>query len=256
MTDPLGEWFAFGAADLAVVAGTLLVAGLVRGFVGFGAALMIVAVLSTVFGPLFALPFAALVGLPATVQLLPAAVRDGEASFVLPIGITAFAVAPLGTFVLVTVDPGIMKIVISSMVLVMTAVIWRGRRVGGGGIPSLVCVGAACGLIQGSAGMGGPPVVAFALARAGSPERQRANVIGAVTALGLCSIPPMLHRDLFTGEVILLAVLSAPLYIGSTWVGIRMFAWGGGRHFRNAALAVLAGIGCVTLGLSVEGHLH
>ena len=83
------------STGLAIVAGTVLLAGFIRGFVGFGAALIIVMVLSAVFGPVMAVPAANLTGLPATLQLLPAAVRDSERGFVLPFGLTSFAIAPL-----------------------------------------------------------------------------------------------------------------------------------------------------------------
>ena len=79
------------------------VGGLVRGFVGFGGALVIILVASATLGPLMALPVAALSGLPATVQLLPSAFRYAEPGFVLPFGGASFVSAPLGTLILVSV---------------------------------------------------------------------------------------------------------------------------------------------------------
>ena len=69
-------------AGLLLAAATVVLAGFLRGFVGFGASLLIVMVLSAVLGPLAAVPIANLTGVPATVQLLPAA--SGLSSFPSP----------------------------------------------------------------------------------------------------------------------------------------------------------------------------
>ena len=71
---------------------TMLVAGFVRGFVGFGSALIIIMILSAIFGLLFAVPFATLTGIPSAVQLLPTAYRHSEKAFVLPFGVSAVIV--------------------------------------------------------------------------------------------------------------------------------------------------------------------
>ncbi len=66
-------------------------------------------VLSAVFGPVMAVPAANLAGLPATFQLLPAAVHDNDRRFVLPFGLASFLIAPLGVLVLISLDPAIMR---------------------------------------------------------------------------------------------------------------------------------------------------
>lgn len=243
-------------SQLALVAIGVFAAGFLRGFVGFGGALVIILILSAVFGPLTAVPVAAVSGLPTTLQLLPSAIRDADRSFVLPFGLATFAAAPLGTLVLVSLDPAVMKIAISLFVLAMVAMLHTGWRPAVAvGRTAAVGFGAAAGLVQGSAGVGGPPAVAIALARSGTPRQQRANVIGAVTSLAVCSLVPLWYHGLFTREVMILGLLLIPLYVFSTWLGTRFFTERGQRHFRNAALLALAVIGIVTLGLAVRGYL-
>ena len=96
-------------AGLAIVAGAVLLAGFIRGFVGFGAALIIVMVLSAVYGPVMAVLVANLTGLLAIFQLLPAAVHDSDRRFVLPFGLASFLIATLGVLVLISLDPAIMR---------------------------------------------------------------------------------------------------------------------------------------------------
>ncbi len=241
--------------ELALVAATLLIAGFLRGFVGFGGALIVIMVVSAVFGPLIAVPIAVLTGLPSTIQLLPVAVRHAERPFVIPFGLASFAAAPFGTWVLVSVEPAVMKMAISVAVLGMVLMLYRGWRFGSDSLLVLLGAGTAAGLIQGSAGIGGPPVVAVVLSRPGTPEQQRANVIGAVTALALCSLPALWYHALFTRDVLLLGLVLFPLYASTTWLGSRYFSAGGKHHFRNAALALLAAVGVITLGLAIRDYL-
>ena len=243
------------AAGLAVAGAAAVAGGLVRGFTGFGGALVMVPVLSLVLGPGAALAAVCASGVPVILQLLPAALRHAERTFVLPFAAAAFAAAPAGTWVLVAVPPSAMKVAISLAVLAMTAMMawgWRFPAQAGPGV--MAALGAAAGLVQGASGVGGPPAVAAALARPGPPETQRGNVIGAVSALGLCAAAPYWLHGLFTLESLAVAAIILPAYIGSTWVGIRLFSSRGKAWYRRAALAVLAAVGLVTLAFALHDY--
>ena len=243
-----------GAAVLLSVT-AVFVAGFVRGFVGFGAAMIIIMALSMVLGPRAAVAVASLAGVVTTIQLLPVAVRLADRPFVVPFGVASFVAAPLGTFVLVTLDPAIMKMAIAVFVLFMVAMMWRGWRIGRGGPVTVIGTGLTAGLIQGSAGVGGPPAVALALARPGTASQQRANVIGAVSSLTFCGIPALWYHGLFTREVIVVSCLIVPPYVFSTWLGAKFFSQQGQNIFRATALWVLAIAGVVTLVLAVRDYV-
>ena len=233
---------------VAVMLAAMVVAGFMRGFVGFGASMIMVLVLSHVISPAAAVAVASLSGVPVMVQLLPAAFRQAERTFVLPFVSASFLAAPFGTWVLVSVDGEVMKIAIATAVLVMVALMYRGwhlPRSPGPGV--LLGMGAVSGVIQGGGGVGGPPAVVVALARAGEPERQRANVIAVVAGLNLCSIPPLAWHGLYTGEVVMISLVLVPVYLAASWFGIRFFASGGHRYYRDAALLLLSLTGLATL---------
>lgn len=235
---------------------TIAAAGFLRGFVGFGNSILIVIVFSLLYGPIFAVPFAALASLPPTIQLLPTTIREAERGFVLPFAVAVFAAAPLGVVALVTIDPELLKIGIALIVLAMVFMLyreWRPRRALGAG--GLGLIGVASGLANGVAGAGGMIVAAAALARPGEPAQQRANTIGGITAVGLCNFPPFLYFGLFTLEVVVLSVIMVPVYLIGTWVGSRFFTTGGSRHYRNGALCVLAAVALIALGLSLRDYV-
>ena len=244
-------------ARLLVVLLAVTIAGLLRGFVGFGAALISVPVFSLVLGPRAAIAINAVMGLPAVFQLLPEAVRRAERPFVLPICLATFAATPMGTWALVAADPALMTVAISALVLVMVAFLGSGWRLRGHiGTSKLITAGVAGGLVQGIAGVGGPPVVAVALSRPGEASQQRANVLALMTAISLSSILPLLYYGLFTRQAVVIGLLLIPFYSAATALGARYFALGGQRHYRRAALATLAAVAIATLLASLRNYLE
>jgi uncharacterized membrane protein YfcA len=242
---------AFGLVAIAAFIG-----GFLRGFIGFGGALVSVPVLSVVFGPLAAVPISNVIGFPVLFQLLPAAMRDGERGIILPISIGILLATPIGCVLLVSINPNLMKIVISTLVLLMVLILARNWRLSGSvnrGI--LLAAGAVGGLIQGSAGIGGPPLVAVALSRPGPARNQRGNVLGAITTVSVSSILPLWYFGLFTSEVLVIGLILMPIYSGAAWIGARYFSGEGQRHYRRVALTILALIGVVTLAVAVNSYL-
>jgi uncharacterized membrane protein YfcA len=243
-------------ARLAAVCIAALVGGFMRGFVGFGAALVTIPVLSLAYEPRLAVAAMTVVGIPTLFQLLPEAIRSSERAIVAPISLAILLSAPLGTLVLVSISPAVMKIVISILVVIMVVMLMRGWKLESEvGKPILIASGVAGGLIQGSAGVGGPPVVAVILSRPGTPTQQRGNVLALMTAVSLSSLLPLLYFGLFTKQAIATGLLLLPIYGGSILLGSRYFAYGGARHFRRAALATLAMIGAATLLMSLRDYL-
>lgn len=228
--------------------------GFLRGFVGFGGALVIVPVLVLVVGPLAAVPIASLSGLPAVLQLLPTAIRDSERRFVGPIALTAFLGAPLGAWTLVTTEPKLLKIAITALVLAMVVFLYRGWSSRSSNRRILAGAGLLSGWVQGVAGIGGPPAVAVALSRPGTPHQQRANVLAVVAAITLSTPIPLWWHGLFTREVLITSIGIIPVYAVFTWLGARFFTEGGAQHYRNAALVTLALVGGITLIVAIREY--
>lgn len=243
-------------ASFAIAAVALAVSGFLRGFVGFGAALVSVPVLSVLYGPLLAVPAVNLMGVPSVLLLLPDAIRFSERPIVIPVSASIFVATPFGAWLLVAIEPEVMKIVISTLVILMVLMLARGWRLRSRVTVSvLIGAGVAGGLVQGSAGIGGPPVVAVALSRPGESVQQRGNVLAFMATISLSSLLPFYYLELFTPRVVTVALLLFPVYLGSTWLGSRYFSSRGQRHYRIAALSLLGIIGTVTLLVSVRDYL-
>ena len=150
-----------------------------------------------------------------------------------------------------------MKMAISIFVLIMVFTMYKGWKLGGGTRQfTVIGTGLLSGLVQGSAGVGGPLAVSIALSRTGSLKTQRANVIGAVTALTFCAMLPMWYNDLFTIDIFAISCLIIPPYMFSTWLGARYFLGQGQKMYRSAALCILAIMGLLTLSIALFNHME
>lgn len=237
-------------------AGAAALGGFMRGFVGFGGALVTVPVLSLAFGPHTAVGAASLMALPSVAQLLPEAVRHAERPVVLPVCIATMLTTPIGSWVLVAASPAVMKVAISALVVSMVAMLaggWTLKREPGK--PTLITAGVLGGLVQGSAGIGGPPVVAIALSRPGAAKSQRANVLALMTAIALSSVTPALYYGLYTQRAIVVGMILLPIFTVATALGSRYFSLGGHHYFRRAAIVTLLAVGASTLAIALRDYL-
>jgi hypothetical protein len=227
--------------DLAIATATLLAAGLIRGFSGFGSAMVNAPILSLLWGPTIGVPVAALIEFVPAIQLTPRAIPDAQWRTVWLMGIPALILIPAGAWLLITLPDDLVRRSIAAVVLILVVVLWSGWRYGGQRTaPISAGVGAVSGLLSGTTGIGGPPVILYLMAGSDRPVVLRANMIGYFTIvliglavtyalLGLFG-PPVLWRT---------AVLVAPYVVG-IFVGARLFPLASERTFRNIALAVLA----------------
>lgn len=240
MIDVLGTSIAVDMR-LAVVLAAVCIGGIVRGFTGFGSALIIVPALAVVFGPLQAVVMHSIMEIPIILGLAPTAIRHADRQIVLPMIAILFVTTPIGALVLSTIDVDVLKIVISIAVLGMVALLSVQDRVFAilGRRGTLVGAGLG-GLIQGATGVGGPPIVTTLLARRDPPDVSRANVIAVMSSVIVVSIISFTLFGLVTPDVLITGALAAPVCSLATLAGMHAFRIVGGRYHRGVTLVVLA----------------
>lgn len=228
----------------------VFVGGFLRGFVGFGSALVIVPVLALAFTPKLAVVIFSIMDLPGIVQLLPTAVRHCARKTVLPMILALLAGIPVGVYALTTVDTESMRIVISVLVLMMVGMLALNTRiVFATGTKTSMTGGVVGGIIQGMAGIGGPPIVALLLSRGDGPDTTRGNVVVMTSSLIIASIPVFWFFGLISARSLILGGLAAPIYLLATYLGSRYFRTGGSGIYRGMALLILALTAISTLAL-------
>jgi uncharacterized protein len=230
------------------VATAAFAAGLVRGLVGFGGALILVPILSTFLGPVVAVPVLNIVDGLTTLPLVPGAVRRCHWPEVLPLFLGAVVLLPVGVHVLRVADPVTLRHVMSVAILVIVGCMAAGFRYARSpGKVASAGVGALSGLMSGAVGLSGPPIVLFWLGGQTDARTARANLIAYFALSSLAVVVTMLWVGLFTGPVQRLSVALCPLYALGVLLGARGFRYASERVFRGFALSLIAAVALISL---------
>lgn len=246
-----GAWLAahyhLTLLDTLLVAGTAFVAGLMRGFSGFGAALTIAPVLSLVVGPRAGIPAVLLVMSITSLQLVPGALKHVNWRTVTPLSIGGIVGIPAGAWLLAVVNQNLMRHSISVIVIVFAVLMfigWRYRGEVGAWISGLA--GAVGGFISGAAAAGGPAVIMFLLAGPESAARNRAAVILYFFFMQAAGVVIYLLNGLMTLNTVWIALPMIPTIALGTWLGEKMFGKASDNLYRRIALVFLLAIGLST----------
>ncbi|MBI3434322.1 MAG: sulfite exporter TauE/SafE family protein [Proteobacteria bacterium] len=241
---------AYSIATLAFVAGAAFVAGLARGFSGFGAALIFIPLASTVVGPKVAAPLLLLIDVVAAAALIPRAWRAASRRDVGTMLAGTVVGIPLGTWILMRSDPVLIRWLIAAGVFAMLIVLvsgWRYRRRPTTALS--VGVGAMAGLFTGAAQIGGPPIIVYWLGGTAPALTVRANFVLYFAASAAIAILSYIVAGVMTRSVLPLAVFVGPLYALGLWLGSRMFALASERIFRTVCYALIAVAALISLPL-------
>ena len=229
------------APALAWLVAVAVAAGLVRGFSGFGTALIYVPLAGLALPPLWVLVTLTVMDLVGPLPNVPRAWREGRPRQVAWLGAAALAGLLPGLWLLDRMSDEAFRWVVSTLCLATVAAMaagWRLARAPGAG--ALGATGAASGLLGGVSGLAGPPVILLHLAAPWPAAVVRANVL-----LYLVLWDALFGAVLWgTGRleaapVALGAVLIAP-YLLANVAGARLFAPGRERLYRRVAFGLIA----------------
>jgi uncharacterized protein len=228
---------------LLMAAAATCLAGIVRGFAGFGSAM--------VQGPLFAILFvpaqgvATMAGLGtlASLQLLPGVRRQVQWRQIAPLTVMGLLTVPLGALVLLALEPALMRRIISALVLLLALVLMSGWRYPARPGPwGAAGTGVLSGFINGATGVGGPPVVLYMLAGPNVAATNRANLIAYYTFLNGGTCLTLLAHGVFTMETVWRTLALWPVQVVSLWLGSWLFRHANDALYRRLALLLLLGV--------------
>ena len=223
-------------------------AGLVRGFSGFGAALILAPGFSLVMPPPEAVAMTVLLNVGTLGQLLLPALRQTRWIDVGPMSAAAVVAIPLGSLALTTLDGGVIRRAIGALVLGFSLVMLAGWRYGGRrSLPANLTVGAMCGALTGAAGIGGPPIILYFMSGDRPMAENRAGFISFFALIQLAAVPVFLWEGLVRGELVWRALGLLPVYIAATWLGARLFVRADETLARRIALGCLVLVGAAAL---------
>ena len=225
-----------------------VLSGFVRGFSGFGSALIYIPLIAAVYEPRIAAPTLLLIDLcgsaPFTIRELPRC----NWREVLPIIIAAALAIPFGAMALILVDPIVLRWIIAALVLGLLAVLASGWRYRGRPtLPATTAVGVIAGLGSGAVQIGAPAVIIFWLGGANSAVTVRANLMVFLMLIDVVSIVVYVAKGVFTAETVTLSIALGIPFIGALWIGARGFRGISDQGYRRVAYAIIAVAALVSL---------
>ena len=235
-------------AELLYAALIAIFSGIIHGYTGFGAALLMVPLFTLIFGPVDAIAIAITLGLFGSVQLYPRAARDARWRELLPVCVAIAIFTPIGIFLLFSLDEEIIKDVIGACVLLAALILLSGWTYKGPrGDAQGAAAGALAGSVTGAAGVGGPALALYFLSAPVPAAEQRANIVISVAAVLVMTLLSLIVTGGLAREILLRAIILIPVYVLGTWSGSRLFVIAPQAYFRRVALwlLVVTGIGII-----------
>ena len=121
----------FLSPELFIALGVAAAAGLMRGFAGVGSGMLMAPVFAILFGPVQTVAVIVLMEIVVTGQLLPGVRREIDWKVIAPMGAAAACLMPVGSWLLVSLDPDLIARGIALVVVAFSVLLMAGWRYGG-----------------------------------------------------------------------------------------------------------------------------
>jgi uncharacterized membrane protein YfcA len=234
------------AAAVAIAA----LSGFVRGFSGFGSALIYIPLIAAVYEPRIAAATLLLIDLTGSLPFTIRSFARCNWREVLPITVAAAIAAPFGTMALVLIDPIVLRWIIAVLVFGLLAVLASGWRYRGcPTLPVTAGVGLFAGFCSGAVQIAGPAVIIFWLGGASDAAMVRANLMVFFLLMGAITGTVYLAQGIITPDVIALSALLGVPFILAMWAGARWFHRSSEQAYRRAAYLIIIAAAIVSMPL-------
>lgn len=214
--------------------------GLVRGFAGFGSALIYMPLVAAIYDPRLAAISLLLIDFCGSTPFTIPEFRRCDWNEVIPVAVTTAIAVPFGTMTLLWVDPIILRWGIAVLVLGLLAALIAGVRFHknpGAGVT--IGVGLFAGFGAGAVQIAGPAVIIYWLSRGAGSARMRANLMVYFTIASAVLVISYIVQGIFTAEGVLLSVLLGIPYLAAIGIGTYFFHGASDTTYRRVAYVII-----------------
>jgi uncharacterized membrane protein YfcA len=226
----------------------ILLAGVVRGYSGFGFAMIAVLSLSLFLPPAAVVPAILILEIAASLWLLPKVWKAVDWPSLGWILLGVLVGTPLGVYLLATVPEAAMRAAISVAVMILVVLLWRG--VGFKAMPGRLVttlIGLVSGVLNGGAAIAGPPVIIFYFSSPRTAAVSRASLIALFSATDVIALGNCLAQGLIRANTALLAVIFVVPLVAGIAIGSRAFVRTDEKTFRRRVLQLLLVLSAASL---------
>lgn len=229
----------FGPDFWFLAAGAVL-AGVVRGFAGFGMAMIYLSFAGRVLDPFTALVTLVVLELTGPVPLLPRALREGQLPDVRRLFLGMALTMPVGVYVLTLIDPTAFRYGVSLLTFTLLILLVAGVRYRGAPTPRLVYgTGAAGGFLGGMVGIPGPPVILLYMASTLPSSVIRANNILFLYSASFLLLLLIWFNGQLNWSGFVTGLTLVPIFVLANMAGGAIYRPGNERIYRAVAYVIV-----------------
>jgi len=219
----------------AVLAGAYL-----KGYTGFGASMLWMTSLSLVLPPLQVVPMVLMFEVVTSTVLLPRIWLDVRWRSIALLLLGTCAATPIGIHALASLPATPVRIALAIVVLIAALLILRGFALSKEpGRPATVGVGIMAGVLNGSMGIVGPPVILFYFSSPIGVVAGRASIIAYFIGTDSVGTAMFAAQGLLDASVLWRTAVFLPILIAGVVVGNRGFVKTDPENFKRISLFVL-----------------
>ncbi len=219
-----------------------VIAGLVRGFSGFGTAMAFLPFAGAVLPPVWALTVLVVMDIVGPLFFTPRTMKSANLKEVVRLGIGSLVALPVGVAVLVMLPDNIFRYAVSSLTLLLLLLLILGVRYRGELTKPLVYMtGGLGGFLAGAVGLPGPPVIMLYLASRLPVAGTRANIFLFLIIADIQLLAVFGFRNVLDIEAALMGVGLALPYLMAIAIGSRFFRPESETSYRAVAYLIIAG---------------
>lgn len=236
--------------ELAVILAAVLLAGLMRGFAGFGSGLIWIPLASIIIGPKMAVPVLLVLDTLVALPLLFGAARMCQWKVVTPAALGAVPAVSIGAWLLAETPPVLVQWTISIVVVCLLSILLLNKHYSRPpGVPLSLGIGAASGLLGGFSQM--PSIPMYTLWAAGPLPQAiiRANMIVFIAIADASAYASYAYHGLFTQDLLPILLITAPTYLACLAIGGRLFNKASPTFFRRVANCIIFAAAIISLPL-------
>jgi uncharacterized membrane protein YfcA len=239
---------AFAEPRVYVAAAVALLAGVTRGFSGFGGAMIYMPLIAMIYDPRIAAVTVLLVDFVSATPFALAELRRCTWREVAPLSVAMAAGLPVGVWLLLVLDPIVLRWCIAAMVLSAVPILASGWRYHGTPrLPLTIGVGMFSGVSAGSVLIAGPPVILYWLGGGNSARIVRANLMVFFMICDIMLVAIFGYANLFEARPLALSVLLGVPYLAGMGLGSLFFHGASDRLYRNIAYVIITLAAIVSL---------
>jgi len=240
MFEPLALLELLHDLNVQLVMAIILFTGIVRGFSGFGAGMLIGPTASALFSPRIALPMITILELLPTLPLVWQTRKNVVWSELMPVALGYALLVPLGVWVLSNSDATILRWFMCAAILAAVLILWSGYVYQGPRSKRLSgAFGGLGGFMGAAAALPGPPVLIYWLASGLAATNVRSNMVWYLFVTDLMVIVAYVWSDLYTPLAVQLGIVGTPFYFSGIAIGSYFFSKANEGVYRHTALLLI-----------------